>query len=116
MGCPVVHFEIGCRDLSKTAAFYTGLFGWKTLEAGPALMIETGSEAGVQGHFTALCHEPFKYTTFYISVDDPKAYLERITQAGGKTVIGPIEVPGKGTFAWFNDPDGNLVGLWKPAA
>jgi predicted enzyme related to lactoylglutathione lyase len=25
---PVVRFEIGCRDLKQTSAFYRQLFGW----------------------------------------------------------------------------------------
>jgi len=29
-------------------------------------------------------------------------------------VVGPIAIP-TGTFAWFADPDGNMVGLLKPA-
>ena len=33
--------------------------------------------------------------------------------AGGKTVLGPTEVPGVVTFALFKDPDGNLMGLVK---
>jgi hypothetical protein len=33
---------------------------------------------------------------------------------GGKTVVPPVPIP-SGTFAWFSDPEGNVVGLWKPA-
>ena len=38
MGQPVVHFEIGCRDKTKTAAFFSQLFDWKMLDAGPAIV------------------------------------------------------------------------------
>src|ERR1700722_16280292 len=35
MGQPVVHFEIGCRDSGKTAAFFAQLFGWDMQAMGP---------------------------------------------------------------------------------
>jgi len=31
---------------------------------------------------------------------------------GGKKLIGPVEIP-TGRFAWVNDPDGNILGLWE---
>ena len=114
MGCPIVHFEIGCRDLNKTSAFYCGLFGWKTEAYGPAAMVDTGSKQGIQGHIAALGHEPFRYTTFYVQVEDLQGYLDKIGRLGGKTIVPPTEVPGMGGFAWFSDPEGNVVGLWKP--
>lgn len=39
--------------------------------------------------------------------------LERVNAAGGRTDLAPTPVPGKGTFARFRDPDGNLLGLWS---
>src|SRR5689334_9829604 len=57
MGKPVVHFEIGCRDAAKTQAFYSRLFDWDITQAGPAANINTGAE-GINGHITALGHEP----------------------------------------------------------
>lgn len=34
------------------------------------------------------------------------------TGLGGKTLVPPVDIPA-GTFAWFADPEGNTVGLWK---
>ena len=51
---PVVHFEIGCKDLGKADQFYTSLFGWSVSQMGPARMIATGAQEGIQGHFTSL--------------------------------------------------------------
>jgi predicted enzyme related to lactoylglutathione lyase len=113
MGQPVVHFEIGCRDRVKTAAFFSQLFGWKTQEAGPATMIDTGGSGGINGHITALGHEPHHYVTVYVQVDDVKAYLDKAQKFGGKTLVPPVEIP-TGTFAWLADPEGNTIGLWKP--
>jgi uncharacterized protein len=113
MSQPVVHFEIGCRDQGKTTAFFSELFGWKMQPTGPATMIDTGAGSGIQGHISSLGHEPHQYTIFYVQVDDVPAYLDKVQRLGGKTLVPPVEIP-TGTFAWFADPGGNTIGLWKP--
>jgi uncharacterized protein len=108
---PVIHFEIGCKDIHKTTAFYTSLFGWTPTDAGIASYINTNSSEGIQGHITALGHEPDHYITFYIQVDNIEDYLIKIQNAGGQKVVGPIKLPNGQQFAWFRDLDGNVVGL-----
>lgn len=114
MANPVVHFEIGCRDAGKTAKFYSSLFGWQMEAYGPAQMINTGAQTGIQGHINALGHEPHNYLTVYVQVEDLNAYLKKAESLGGKTLVPVQEVPGMGHFAWFADPEGTIVGLWKP--
>jgi len=111
MGRPVVHFEIGCRDSAKTQEFYRQLFDWKIEAFGPAAMIAP-ENGGVGGHITALGHEPFHYTIFYVDVEDVAAALKKAESLGGKTLVPPVSIP-TGTFAWMEDPNGNTVGLWK---
>ena len=112
MGQPVVHFEIGCRDQGRTEKFFADLFGWNIARSGPASMIDTAG-GGINGHITALGHEPHHYVTVYVQVDDLPAYLKKAESLGGKTLVPPVEIPA-GSFAWFADPDGNTIGLWKP--
>ena len=125
MGAPVVHFEIGCRNKPTTVKFYQDLFGWNMADyGGPATMIDTAPKGpstpgmppavGINGHINSLGHEPHNYITIYAQVDDLKAYLDKASKLGGKTLVGPQEVPGMGHFAWLADPEGNVVGLWKP--
>ena len=112
MGRPVVHFEIGCRDKARTAEFFSKLFEWNTQEAGPATMIDTGAGSGINGHITSLGHEPHNYVTVYVSVDDVQAYLDKAAALGGKPLTPVITIP-QGQFAWFADPEGNVMGLFK---
>ncbi len=114
-GRPVVHFEIGCRDRARSGDFYAKLFGWEITAAGPASNIQTGSPRGIQGHITSLGHEPEHYTMFYVDVEDVHSALDKAIELGGKRLVGPIAIPA-GTFAWFADPDGNNIGLLKPAS
>jgi uncharacterized protein len=110
-GHPVVHFEIGCRDIEKTEKFFGDLFGWKMQRSGPSSNIDSGKQ-GISGHMTALGHEPQHYTIFYVEVDDVKAHLDKAVSLGGKMLVPPVKFP-LGTFAWFSDPEGNTIGLLK---
>ena len=89
MSNPVVHFEIGSQHKEQTADYFSQLFGWKMQAMGPATMIDTGSGSGIQGHITALGHEPQRYTIFYVQVDDVQAYLDKAGTLGGKTLVPP---------------------------
>jgi len=113
---PVVHFEIGCRDLAKTSKFYSQMFDWKMQPYGPASMIDTaaGESRNINGHINSLGHEPHNYVLVYVQVEDLNAYLKRAESLGGKMLVPPTPVPGMGSFAWLADPEGNKIGLWKP--
>ncbi len=112
---PVVHFEIGCRDKEKTKEFYAGIFGWDITPNGPSLKIDTQSDRGVHGHITSLGHEPHNYINIYIEVEDIEEHLTKIEEKGGKTWVGPIDLPNGQKFAWFTDLDDNIVGMITPA-
>ncbi len=109
---PVVHFEIGCRNTQKTQSFYQELFAWDMQAMGPAVMI-AGESGGIGGHINSLGHEPHNYTLFYVQVDDIAASLAKAEKLGGKVIVPEVEIP-TGFFAWFADPEGNTVGVWKP--
>jgi predicted enzyme related to lactoylglutathione lyase len=109
---PVVHFEIGCKDKAKTSDFYRSVFGW-VIDSGPMGAIDTGSGEGIAGHIASLGHEPHQFIHFYIETDDVVASLRKVEAEGGKLIVPPVQIP-TGTFAWFADIEGNVVGLWKP--
>jgi uncharacterized protein len=111
MANPVIHFEIGCKDVAKTGKFFGDLFGWN-IGPGPAPAFGTGGASDISGHITALGHEPQHYTIFYVEVDDVQAALDKAASLGGKMLVPPIKIP-TGTFAWFADPEGNTIGLLK---
>ena len=110
----VVHFEIGCRDTAKAAAFYQDVFGWTTSPYVGAALTAHAGEGGLPGHFNALGHEPHNYLTVYIEVDDMAAALAKLARAGGQKLLGPVPLPDGKSFAWAKDPDGNVIGLMTP--
>jgi predicted enzyme related to lactoylglutathione lyase len=112
---PVIHFEIGCTDTARTSKFFADLFDWKIEPApgGGAAAIDTGGKDALAGHISNLGHEPTHYTIFYIQTDNVQASLDKAVALGGKAIVGPITIP-SGAFAWFADPDGNILGLLQP--
>lgn len=116
MGNPVTWFEINSLNSVALRAFYTDLFGWKMEpypEGPPYAMVDTGSSGGIAGGIGE-ADGPGR-AIFYIEVDDPQAHLDRIVQAGGTMVAPVTEIPGATTFAHFADPEGNVVGIYRPA-
>lgn len=115
MGAPVVRFEIGCKDKPKVTSFYENAFGWVMTPSGPTTEVDTDFEKGVNGAITALGHDPHQYVMIYIEVPDADKACESVAALGGTVKIGPIDIPGgKGRFAWFCDPEGNMLGLLQP--
>lgn len=117
MGQPVVHWEIGARDGAKLQEFYRALFDWK-IQVDPNLnygVVDTGGQGGINGGISTLPAEAPPYVTFYVQVDDLDACLSRAESLGGKTVMSPVPIPGVGSIAMFTDPEGHLIGLFKPA-
>jgi len=116
MGAPVVHWEINTRDASRVRDFYASLFGWKVNSNNPMNygMVDTGVKEGINGGIAQSDpNMPGYSVTFYVSVDDPQAVLDKVQSMGGRTVVPVTEIPQMVTFALFTDPDGNTVGLVK---
>ena len=111
MAAPVVHFEIHGRNGRELAKFYDQLFEWK-IEAADMpngyYGLVAGGEGGIGGGI-AESGEGAKVTV-YVQVPDLDAKLKEIEEAGGKTIHPPESIPGV-TFALFQDPEGNAIGL-----
>ena len=114
MGNRIAHIEFMGADGAGQQKFYSELFGWHTEEVpgfehyylvGTDSAGEPGAAVG-QGPETGP-----NYVTVYIEVDSIDDHLARIGAAGGSTVMPRTEIPGVVTFAMFNDPAGNMVGL-----
>ncbi len=50
-----------------------------------------------------------------LNVDDVDKALSKVENLGGKTVMGRQAVADMGFSAYFQDPEGNVVGLWQNA-
>lgn len=117
MAHPVVHFEIAGKDAKQTQQFYRSLFDWdiniQSMGDAEYGMIQ-GGDGGIGGGLMAApTGQPF--VTIYVQVDDLQAYLAKAESLGGKALVQPTDIPDMGAWAMFQDPDGNMVGLYKAA-
>ncbi|HEV8650938.1 MAG TPA: VOC family protein [Actinomycetes bacterium] len=114
MGNPVVYFELGGVEHEPLVKFYGELFGWRlqTIPGSNYALVDTQGGGGINGGIgKSRTGEP--WSTFYVEAGDLQAVLDQAESLGAKTVMPVTEIPGRVTFAMFNDPDGLLIGLVK---
>jgi uncharacterized protein len=109
----VVHVEIPAANVEAAGKFYQDLFGWK-LQPIPEMnytMWEAGD--GSAGGFPEVSDEaPAGHVLVYIHSDDIDADLKHVEKLGGKVIHPKAEIPQTGWYAFFEDPTGNVLGLY----
>jgi predicted enzyme related to lactoylglutathione lyase len=113
----VIHFEIGVRDLSVAATFYSKVFGWRIEKAEDGsgyLYITTGSEEdpGISGGLVSRFDE-WNPTINTIEVPSLNSCARQITEAGGKVLAPKFAIPGSGYVQYCHDPEGNAFGIME---
>lgn len=114
MGAPVTHFEIISRNGERLKKFYSELLGWEIDSNNPmnyGLVQPQGR--GIGGGVGSPGPDGMTHVTFYAEVSDPQATLDKAVSMGGSVVVPVTVIPGMVTFALFNDPDGNRIGIVK---
>jgi predicted enzyme related to lactoylglutathione lyase len=111
--------ELSSPDTDAAAAFYGELFGWQASEPGP--VEETGGYrmflqgedriAGLMGHMQD--GQPTVWAT-YFTVADADETAAKVKDAGGSTIVDPMDVMDIGRMAVFTDPTGAVFGIWQP--
>lgn len=114
--------ELATSDLDGAWPFYTDLFGWKETstmdmgEAGPYKMYGR-TDLPLGGMFNkppAMPGPPMWIC--YIRVKDVNESVEKVKQAGGQVITGPIEVPGGDWIVQCLDPQGTVFALHHTGA
>jgi predicted enzyme related to lactoylglutathione lyase len=108
----VVHFEIASPNLERACEFYRDLFDWEIGEEEiEGYRLVRTAEGSIGGGLLRAPEGVFPYVTIYAAVDDLRVTLQRAEDLGGKMVVEPMPIPGVGSFAMFQDPDGVIVGI-----
>lgn len=111
--------ELQAGDNDAAFAFYSSLFGWSETERldmgamGFYRLFATGG-AAVGGMMTKMPECPRPFWLYYFGVETLDAAVERLTGAGGKVVMGPMEVPGGAWIVQAVDPQGAMFALVAP--
>ena len=112
---PFVHIEISSNDRKESAEFYSHVFGWNLQHIDEMNYTTFSSGEGeVGGGLNPVTDQnPAGTVTVYIGTDDIEATLAEIEAHGGSTVAPKMEIPNMGWFAFFKDPSGNVLALYK---
>ena len=110
----IVHVEIPAVNVEGAGKFYESLFGWK-LQHMPDMnytMFEAG-DGDEYGGFPQVSDEnPAGQVLIYIASDDIEADLKKVEKLGGMVLHQKAEIPQTGWFGVFQDPTGNVLGLY----
>jgi uncharacterized protein len=105
--------ELTTSDVTAAIKFYETVFGWQQLQ-----QFDMGEGKGTyhifgrgQFRYGGMMNKPEGYDAppnwlHYIEVDSADAATERATKAGGKVMLGPMEVPGGARISIMTDPQG----------
>jgi len=125
---PVVHFEMPYENSERLVKFYTQAFGWRMQKLGKemgdyvtAATTETDENNMIKkpgaingGFFPKNSGSPAQYPSVVIAVDDIKKAMKKVTDAGGKVLGEPMEIPGIGQYVSFTDTEGNRASILQP--
>lgn len=127
----VVHFEIPADDLERAKSFYGSIFGWELQtvpmgEGGEYTSVRTTAvdeqtqmptEPGaINGGMFQRDEQTPSAPVITIDVDGIDDALKQVEDQGGSVVTPRTPIPGMGAFAYFKDPEGNVLGLWETTA
>ena len=116
----IVHFEIPANDPEKLSKFYSDVFGWKfqksPMEEMDYWQISTGPRAKSVGGGMYKKMSPEEGPRNYVGVDKIDKHIEAFKNAGGKELVGKMEVPKMGWSYIGTDPEGNAIALFEATA
>ena len=114
------------QDSERVAKFYTDAFGWSMNKMGEemggyvtAATAETDANhmvrtpGTINGGFYKKNSDTAN-TNIVIAVTDIQEAMQKVKDAGGEVMDGPMDIPGIGTYANIRDTEGNRVALLQP--
>jgi predicted enzyme related to lactoylglutathione lyase len=124
---PVVHFEMPYDNRERMAKFYESAFDWQTQMLGEEMgnyVLATTTETDENGpkragainggFFPKKPDWPAQHPSIVIAVDDIRESVNKVTEAGGKVLGAPMEIPGVGQYVSFMDTEGNRGSMLQP--
>ncbi|HUI01004.1 MAG TPA: VOC family protein [Nitrososphaerales archaeon] len=120
----VVHFEIPAKDVKRASNFYGKAFGWtfnqfpgfEYWSIGTTMSDKNGmptSPGAINGGMGKKGGMAPKAVVVTIGVKDIDAALASVKKLGGKQSGKKMPVGDMGWSAYFEDTEGNLIGLWQ---
>ena len=110
----ITHIDIPVSNQTAARAFYGDVFGWE-IEDFPGFegypMWQAPNK--VSGGGLAPRSADFQQPRSYVEVDSIDEALARVKANGGRVVQGKQAITDTSWWAFFSDPDGNIIGLYE---
>lgn len=108
--------ELHAQDWQKAFSFYSEMFNWQkgeSVDMGPLGTYQLFRINGVPsgGIFNSPAAAAARFWLLYFSVTEIDAAAKRVTEAGGKIMNGPHQVPGGNWIVQASDPQGASFAL-----
>lgn len=115
---PVIWFEIPVSNMDRSKTFYEAVFGYKltVVEMEPRQMAMFPMEMNAPGIGGALVKEEtfvpsYAGSLVYFSVAEIPGTLDKVIKNNGKLLIPKTAIGKYGFCAYFEDSEGNRIGL-----
>ena len=110
----ITHIDIPVSDHTRATEFYQALFGWQIAEV-PGFegypMWQAPNK--ISGGGLAPRDESFTQPRSYVEVDSIDHTLALVTEQGGTVVQPKQPISETSWWAFFEDLDGNVIGLYE---
>jgi predicted enzyme related to lactoylglutathione lyase len=110
----VVHFDFPTDDPEKSMVFFTYVFGWKFKKwlNEDYWLIDTGDKLkhGINGSMIKRFNQDHT-SSILVKVENINLTLKQVEEEGGTVVYPKRTIPKVGYFAYFKDPECNLIGV-----
>lgn len=109
----ICYLEMPAIDVSRSADFYSKVFGWKIRTRGDGATAFDDTTGQVSGAWvTGRPPAGTPGLMVYIMVDSVAAAVDAVVANGGE-IVQPIGVDAPEITARFRDPGGNVIGLYE---
>jgi predicted enzyme related to lactoylglutathione lyase len=113
---PMRWFAINADDVDRAKSFYEGVFGWTYEPWGPPGFYTVRNagrsfNGGLQGRRELKPGARMRGFEISLGVADFKATVKALETEGGHMLTQPAYLNGVGTLGYFEDPEGNLIGI-----
>jgi len=123
MKARVSHFEIPAEKVERAKKFYNEAFGWQITPVpemeynmvGTVQSDEKGmpKEVGAINGGMMKRSKDVKHPVITIEVDDIDSSLTKVKNLGGKVTLKKTAMGEYGFYAYFQDSEGNVMGLYE---
>lgn len=109
----ICYLELPAANVERSAAFYSGAFGWQMRKRGDGSQAFDDTTGEVSGAFvTGRSASGAPGMLLYIMVDDIDRACQAVESNGGK-IVQPVGADAPELTARFADPGGNVIGLYQ---